>query len=60
MTKTKITNITNDKNYNYKYNKWQKLGLQILQMTKTKITNKINDKNHNYKYKNWQKLQLQI
>ena len=27
--KTTITNITNDKNYNYKYNKWQKLQLQI-------------------------------
>ena len=29
MTKTTITNIKNDKNYNYKYKKWQKLQLQI-------------------------------
>ena len=60
MTKTTITNITNDKNYNYKYNKWQKLQLQIKLMTKTTITNKTNDKNYNYKYNKWQKLQLQI
>ena len=49
MTKTTITNKTNDKNHNYKYKNWQKLQLQIKQMTKTTITNKTNDKNYNYK-----------
>ena len=29
MPKTTITNKTNDKNYNHKYYKWQKLQLQI-------------------------------
>ena len=60
MTKTTITNIKIDKNYNYKYNRWQKLQLQIKQMTKTTITNIPSDKNYNYRYNKWQKLQLQI